>query len=70
MLNQIYSRNGVFYIFNIKKLLKSKSIYLNNILPSITNYKVANIDTLKDLKLAKKLLIMKKYNRLPRKISI
>ena len=57
MLNQIYYRNGVFYIFNIKKLLKSKSIYLNNILPSITNYKVANIDTLKDLKLAKKLLI-------------
>lgn len=56
MLNEVYCRNGVFYIFNVNKLIKQKTIYLNNILPSITNYKTVNIDSLKDLKLARKFL--------------
>ena len=56
MLKDIYIRNGVFYIFNIEKLMQNKSIYLKNIYPSITNYKTANIDNLDDLNLAKKLM--------------
>ena len=56
MLEPIYIRNGVFYIFNIKNLMKNKSIYLKKILPSITKYEVANIDNLSDLNLAKKLM--------------
>jgi len=56
MLNSVYIRNGVFYIFDIQRLLKNKSIYLEKILPSVTEYKTANIDNLVDLKLAKKLV--------------
>ena len=56
MLNSVYIRNGVFYIFDIKSLIKNKSIYLKKILPSITEYKTANIDNLTDLSLAKKLV--------------
>ena len=48
-LEDVYIRNGVFYIFDIKALLKNKSIYLNKIYPSITNYKIINIDDKKDL---------------------
>ena len=56
MLQEIYIRNGVFYIFNIKKLIKKKSIYLNKILPSITEYQISNIDNLNDLNLARKII--------------
>ena len=56
MLTPVYSRNGVFYIFKINKLIKKKTIYLENLLPSITNYQIVNIDTKDDLELAKKLL--------------
>tara|TARA_B110000003_G_C16554606_1_gene497953 strand:+ start:173 stop:865 length:693 start_codon:yes stop_codon:yes gene_type:complete len=52
MLYSSYIRNGVFYIFNIKKFLKEKTIYLKKILPSMTNYKVVNIDNKEDLKKA------------------
>jgi CMP-N,N'-diacetyllegionaminic acid synthase len=53
MLNNIYIRNGVFYIFSIKSLIKQKTIYLKKIYPSITNYETSNIDTFLDLKDAK-----------------
>jgi CMP-N,N'-diacetyllegionaminic acid synthase len=56
LLNEIYIRNGVFYIFSIKKLLQSKSIYQKRIFMSETNYKISNIDNIKDLKKARKLL--------------
>lgn len=48
-LEDVYIRNGVFYIFDIKALLRNKSIYLNKVYPSITNYKIINIDDKKDL---------------------
>ena len=54
-LEKVYIRNGVFYIFKVSSLLKQKTIYLKKIYPSITNYKVSNIDTMADLNKAKKL---------------
>ena len=56
MLQEIFIRNGVFYIFNIKKLIKKKSIYLNKLLPSITDYQISNIDNLNDLNSARKII--------------
>ena len=55
MLNNIYIRNGIFYIFKVKPLLKKKSIYLERSYPSITYYQSVNIDTINDLNRAKKL---------------
>tara|TARA_B100000787_G_C16195175_1_gene300264 strand:- start:2119 stop:2781 length:663 start_codon:yes stop_codon:yes gene_type:complete len=55
-LSETYIRNGVFYIFSIKQLLKQKSIYLKKMYPSITPYKIVNIDSLNDLREFKKLL--------------
>lgn len=55
-LENIYIRNGVFYIFSIKKLNQFKSIYMDKILPAIINHKIVNIDNFNDLKLAKKIL--------------
>jgi CMP-N,N'-diacetyllegionaminic acid synthase len=55
-LNNVYIRNGVFYIFSIKHLLKNKSIYLNKTLPVIIDYKAINIDNPKDLIEAKMIL--------------
>ena len=56
MLNETYIRNGVFYIFNIKELIKQKTIYLKKTFPSITKYRTINIDSLDDLKEAKKII--------------
>lgn len=53
-LDQIFIRNGVFYIFSIKELMKKKSIYLKKMYLSLTDYFNVNIDTLKDLKIARK----------------
>ncbi len=53
-LDDCYIRNGCFYIFSIKKLLKTKSIYLKKMLPSITTHKTFNIDTYEDYKNLKK----------------
>lgn len=53
-LDNTYIRNGLFYIFKIKKLIEKKSIYLNKSKISITNYHVINIDNHIDLKNAKK----------------
>ena len=55
-LGDYYIRNGVFYIFNIKKILKHKSIYLKNSYGFEVNNKIVNIDNLDDLKIAKKML--------------
>ena len=56
LLREIFIRNGVFYVFSIKKLLKFKTIYLKNLLLSETNYPISNIDDNKDLAKARKLL--------------
>jgi len=54
-LNDSYVRNGIFYIFKCKSLLKYKTIYLKKCLPAITKYNHINIDTKEDLLIAKKL---------------
>ena len=56
MLSDVFIRNGIFYIFAIKELVKQKTIYLKKILISETNYESANIDTQNDLNYAKKIL--------------
>jgi CMP-N,N'-diacetyllegionaminic acid synthase len=60
MLNSIFIRNGIFYIFKVKQLLKKKTIYLEKTYSSITYYQSVNIDTIKDLNRAKKIIKMKK----------
>lgn len=55
-LQDLYVRNGVFYIFSVKELIKKKSIYLSKTLPVILNRKIVNIDNFIDLKITKKLL--------------
>jgi len=60
MLDPVFIRNGIFYIFNVKSILRKKTIYLDKIYPSITSYKSINIDTIEDLNKAKKLLKMNK----------
>ena len=55
-LNNLYQRNGIFYIFKIKSLLNNKSLYFNKgILPYEIKYKYVNIDNLEDLTICKKL---------------
>ncbi len=60
MLDDIYIRNGIFYIFKIKKIENSKNIYFKKCYPSLTNYRHINIDTNKDLIKAK--FLMKKID--------
>ena len=60
MLDDIYIRNGIFYIFKIKKIENSKNIYFKKCYPSLTNYRHINIDTNKDLVKAK--FLMKKMD--------
>ena len=60
-LEECYVRNGNFYIFSVKKLLKEETIYLKKIFPSITNFKTFNIDTYDDFKNLKKFIKNKKY---------
>ena len=55
-LNNLYQRNGIFYIFKIKSLLNNRSLYFNKgILPYEIKYKYVNIDNLEDLTICKKL---------------
>ena len=56
MLGEAYIRNGVFYIFSIKQFKSQKTIYLKNMILSKCNYQTVNIDNLKDLALAKKII--------------
>ena len=55
MLDDIYIRNGVFYIFSVKSLLKQKSIFLKKTYASLTNYRSINIDNMNDLKIARRM---------------
>ena len=59
MLDEIYIRNGIFYIVNVKSLMKQKTMYMKKILPFLINYRHVNIDTLSDLKMARDLLYLK-----------
>lgn len=52
-LDEVFIRNGLFYIFSTKELLKKKSIYLKKMYLSLTKYFNVNIDTVKDLKIAR-----------------
>ena len=61
-LSNIFIRNGLFYIFNKKKLLNEKKIYLRNMMPFITKHRYVNIDDKKDLKISKLLARKEKYN--------
>ena len=55
-LENIYQRNGIFYIFDVKKLIKNKTIYpAKGIFPYLIKYKYVNIDTLNDLKNCRKM---------------
>jgi CMP-N,N'-diacetyllegionaminic acid synthase len=56
-LKDIYIRNGIFYIFKIKSLLKYKSIYLPKTLKYEIDYEYVNIDNHEDLKKAKKIFV-------------
>ena len=58
-LDQVFIRNGVFYIFKISSFLKESDIYLKKTYASITNYKTVNIDTYKDLREARKMKLLK-----------
>lgn len=55
-LDEVYIRNGIFYIFKVSKLLKNKNIFLKKNHPSITIYPYVNIDTIRDLNKARKLI--------------
>ena len=61
-LSNIYIRNGLFYIFNKKRLLKGNKIYLKNMLPYIIKHQYVNIDDKRDLKKSKLLAKKSKYN--------
>ncbi len=56
MLGEAYIRNGAFYIFSIKQFKSQKTIYLKNMILSKCNYQTVNIDNLKDLAFAKKII--------------
>ena len=55
-LEDIYIRNGIFYIFSIKSLIKHRTIYLPKMYLSFTKYKHVNIDNIKDFKKAESIL--------------
>ncbi len=59
-LSEIYQRNGIFYIFNTKQLLKEKKIYLKKTIFHVIDYPYVNIDTIEDLNNTRKLA--KKFN--------
>ncbi len=55
-LDNVYIRNGNFYIFDTKKLMKSKTIFMKKIKGFITSFENVNIDSLEDLKKCQKIL--------------
>ena len=60
-LNDTFIRNGIFYFFSVKELLKQKTIYLKKTLFYEINYECINIDTFDDLKKSKLLAKKLKY---------
>lgn len=52
-LGEIYIRNGIFYFFSIKALLRKKTIYLKRTMLSEVKYNHFNIDNQNDLRLAR-----------------
>ena len=54
-LEEVFIRNGIFYIFSIKELKKQKTIYLKKTIFYKINYEYYNIDVIDDLKNSKKL---------------
>ena len=60
-LNDTFIRNGIFYFFSVKELLKQKTIYLKKTLFYQINYDYINIDTFEDLKNSKLLAKKLKY---------
>ncbi len=61
-LGDIFQRNGIFYIFNTKQIIKEKKIYLKKTIFHVINYPYVNIDTINDLKETKKLAKKFKFN--------
>ncbi len=59
-LGQIFQRNGIFYIFKTKQLIKEKKIYLKKTIFHVIDYSYVNIDTIEDLNRTRKLA--KKFN--------
>ncbi len=55
-LKKTFVRNGIFYIFKVKKLLNKKTIYLPKCFGSITKHEHVNIDDISDLKRARNLM--------------
>jgi CMP-N,N'-diacetyllegionaminic acid synthase len=55
-LEDIYIRNGIFYIFKVSKFLNSTDIFFKKNYPSVTNYPHVNIDSIKDLNIFRKLI--------------
>lgn len=53
-LNDTYIRNGVFYIFDKEKLIKNKYSLFDNSQGYIINHRIVNIDSIDDLKNAKR----------------
>ena len=58
MLDQTYKRNGVCYILNVKKFLKTKSLKMKKTGYFLCEYNMISIDTKLEFELAKK-----KYNK-------
>jgi CMP-N,N'-diacetyllegionaminic acid synthase len=55
-LEDIYIRNGIFYIFKVSKFLNSTDIFFKKNYPSVTHYPHVNIDSKKDLNNFRKLI--------------
>ena len=58
-LGQIFQRNGIFYIFKTKQLIKEKNLFKKTIF-HVIDYSYVNIDTIEDLNRTRKLA--KKFN--------
>ena len=61
-LKKTFVRNGIFYIFKVKKLLNKKTIYLPKCFGSITKHEHVNIDDISDLKKYYNLINSKKVD--------
>ncbi len=60
-LDEVFIRNGIFYIFSVKEIINQKTIYLKKTLYYKINYKYFNIDTNQDLQKSRILAKELKY---------